>query len=86
MLTFDEPGLVTLVSTHLDLDPARLTPGALLAEDLAVDSLAAIELVMMLEDSYGIEIGDEVIGDVHSWGDLLTLIRRQVAGRAAPCR
>lgn len=81
MLSFDEAGLAALVARHLDVEPDALTPGTLLAEDLAVDSLAAIELAMMLEDAYDISLPDDVVGQVHAWEDVVALVRRQVVER-----
>lgn len=71
-----------LVTMHLDLDPARLRAGALLSEDLGVDSLAAIELGMAIEDEFDISLPDEVLNDVRSYGDLVDVVRSRV-GTAA---
>ncbi|MHB8342353.1 MAG: acyl carrier protein [Mycobacteriales bacterium] len=82
MLTGFDPAAVTaLVASHLDLDPARLTPEALLAEDLAVDSLAAVELAMMLEDAYDISLPDALFARVFTWADLLRVVAEQLASR-----
>ncbi len=76
--------LAVRVAAHLDIDPAELTPGALLAEDLGVDSLAAIELAMALEDAYEISLPDSVLAQVRTWGDLVRVVgaARADAGRA----
>lgn len=78
MTTFDEARLQHLVAEHLDLDPGRLRPDALLAEDLAVDSLAAIELYMVLEDTYDISLPDSVLKVVHSYADLVRAVAERV--------
>ncbi|GAC1324723.1 MAG: hypothetical protein NVSMB13_06610 [Mycobacteriales bacterium] len=64
-----------LVTAQLDIDPRRLTEGALLGEDLGVDSLAAIELGMVLEDEFAISLPDEVLAAVHTYGDLVHVVR-----------
>ena len=71
----DVPGrLQWLVSSHLDVDPARLGPDIRLGEDLCVDSLAAIELTMVIEDEFDISLPEEDVADVRTYGDILALV------------
>lgn len=77
-----EPQLRPLVATELDVDPARLTPAALLTDDLGVDSLSAIALAMVIEDAYEVELPNEVLAGVHSYGDLVAVVGRLTADRA----
>lgn len=77
-----EPRVRALAAAHLALDPARLVPGALLGEDLGVDSLAAIELGMALEDEFDISLPDDVIGDVRSYEDMVDVVRRRVGNHS----
>lgn len=71
-----------LVSAHLDIDPERLQPEARLGADLCIDSLAAIELALVLEDAFDIALPDEEREDVRSYGDVVELVRRKVAADA----
>jgi len=75
-----EPRLRQMVATHLDLDPARLLAGARLGEDLCVDSLDAVELTMALEDEFEIALPDEVMAEIRTYGDILTLVRDRIEG------
>lgn len=77
-----EPRVRSIVAVHLDVDPKRLKPEARLGEDLCVDSLAAIELAMVLEDEFDIALPEEVVGCVRTYGDVVTLVDERVAGRA----
>ena len=71
----DVPGrLQWLVSAHLDVDPKQLLPEARLGEDLCVDSLAAIELTMVIEDEFDISLPDDEVADVRTYGDILALV------------
>ena len=63
-----------LVASHLDVDPARLGPDVRLGEDLCVDSLAAIELTMVIEDEFDISLAEEDMGEVRTYGDVLALV------------
>ena len=44
---------------QLGVDAAQVTPEASFVDDLGADSLDTVELVMALEDEFGIEIPDE---------------------------
>ncbi len=70
-----------VAAAHLDLDPGRLLPGARLGEDLCVDSLDAIELTMVLEDEFDIALPDPLVADVRTYGDIVSLVERQVEAR-----
>jgi len=76
-----EPRVRSIVAVHLDVDPNRLKPEARLGEDLCVDSLAAIELAMVLEDEFDIALPEEVLGCVRTYGDVVTLVGERVAER-----
>lgn len=69
------------VAEHLGLTLPELQPDALLAEDLGIDSLAAVELVMALEDLYDIRLPDEALADVHTYGDLVAALGSRLAVR-----
>jgi acyl carrier protein len=47
------------LSAELEVDPARIQAETRLKEDLEADSLDLVELVVELEDRYGIRIPDE---------------------------
>ena len=78
-----EPRVRSIVAVHLDVDPNRLRPDARLGEDLCVDSLAAIELAMVLEDEFDIALPEEVIGCVRTYGDVVSLVGERVAARSS---
>lgn len=77
-----EPRVRELISTHLDIDPERLHPQARLGADLCIDSLAAIELALVLEDAFDIALPDEEREDVRTYGDVVELVREKVTAAA----
>ena len=77
-----EPQVRKVVAIHLDVDASRLKPEARLGEDLCVDSLAAIELAMVLEDEFDIALPEEVVSCVRTYGDVVDLVDQKVTGRA----
>jgi acyl carrier protein len=47
------------LAVELALDPAQIADGSRFKEDLRADSLHLVELVVELEDSYGVRIPDD---------------------------
>ncbi len=75
-----------VVADVLDLEPARLTRSADLVADLCVDSLAATELVLVLEDEFDLAIPDAERDPVLTYADLEDLVIRKVQGGSGPDR
>jgi len=71
-----------IITVHLDIDAARLTPESRLGEDLCVDSLTAVELLMVLEDEFDISLPEHEVGDLKTFADLVDAVCSQVAARA----
>jgi len=72
--------LRNVVADQLDVDPDRLTPEARLGDDLCVDSLAAVELAMVLEDEFEISLPEEVLAGVRTYGDVVKMVTDQTGG------
>ena len=47
------------LAAELEVDPARIEENTRFKEDLEADSLDLVELVVELEDNYGVRITDE---------------------------
>ena len=54
----------------------EITWDSKLGDDLMLDSLAMVELVMFLEECFGIEIPDEAAGEIVTVGDACAVIKR----------
>lgn len=52
-----------------------------LTSDLSIDSVAAMDLVMEIEDRYGIDVPVNEIADLVTLGDLVDLVARQLGAR-----
>lgn len=74
--------LRTLSSGLLSVPESDLTREALLADDLGVDSLAAIEWGMAIEDEFDVELPDGAWETTTSYGAVEDLLDRLVAARA----
>ena len=72
------------IANQLNIPAENITPETLFVEDLKADSLDLVELVMDLEDRYGVEIPDEQLAEVKSVGDILALIESNKSGQYKP--
>ncbi len=54
-----ESRLKNLLVSELGLDETKITPEARFETDLEVDSLGVVELLMALEDEFGVTIPDD---------------------------
>ena len=63
-----------IVVEHLGVKPEQVTPAAKFIEDLGADSLDTVELVMALEEEFGIEVPDEQAEKLTTVGDVVKYI------------
>ena len=75
--------LLQLSAEQLSVSPAELRPDALLGDDLGLDSLAAIEWGMTIEDAFGISLPEDAWGYVRTYGMVDELVRRLVRTAAS---
>jgi acyl carrier protein len=67
---------------QLAVSPGQLVRDARLAVDLGVDSLAAIEWGMAIEDAFGLSLPEDAMGRVTTYGDVEELVRRLASAQA----
>ena len=67
-----------ILAQGLDLDPDTIELTSNLASDLGADSLDAIDIVMSLEDQYGIEVPDSVIESMKTVEDIVGFIESNI--------
>lgn len=72
MAIFDK--VQEIIVKELKVDAAKVTPGASLKDDLGADSLDAVEIVMDIEDEFGVEIDDTKAEAISTVGDLVAYI------------
>lgn len=66
-----------LIVQQLGVNESEVVPEAKFIDDLGADSLDLVELVMALEDEYGIEIPDEDAEKIVTVGDALKYIKER---------
>lgn len=74
-----EARLREIVAEQLGVELEKVVPSASFATDLNADSLDLVELIMSLEEEFGLEIPDEDAEKIVTVGDALTYIREHVA-------
>jgi len=67
-----------ILAKQLDVDPARIHPETNIFEDLGADSLDVVELLMELEEAYGIVITDEKAAGVRTVGEVARFLEKQL--------
>ncbi len=72
MAVFDK--VKEIIVKELKVDASKVTLDASLKDDLGTDSLDAVEIVMDLEDEFGVEIDDTKAEAVATVGDLVAYI------------
>ncbi len=64
-----------IIAEQLNLqDDSVITPETSLTKDLEADSLDAVEIIMGIEDEFGIEIPDEDVEKFFLVGDLVKYV------------
>jgi acyl carrier protein len=66
--------IVELVVTKLNIEKSKITSDATL-QSLGADSLDIVELIMRLEDQFGIEINDEDVEQLKTLSDLVDYVQ-----------
>lgn len=69
-----------IIIDQLGVDEAEVTPEAKFIEDLGADSLDTVELVMALEEEFGIEIPDEDAEKIATVRDAIHYIQEHKKG------
>ncbi len=67
-----------VIAEQLEIDASQVTPEAEFVKDLGADSLDVVELIMALEEKFGIEIPDEQAEKIVNVGDVMRYIEKQL--------
>ena len=63
-----------IIVEQLGVKPDQVVPAAKFIEDLGADSLDTVELVMALEEEFGIEVPDEQAEKLQTVGDVIKYV------------
>ena len=66
-----------IIVEQLGVKPEEVTPAASFIDDLGADSLDTVELVMALEEKFGIEIPDEDAEKMRTVGESVKYVEEK---------
>ena len=75
-----ESMLTDLLVDELGIERDDIRPDAKFEEDLDVDSLGVVELLMALEDNFGVKIPDEEAEQITTVGEAIDLVEAKLNG------
>lgn len=64
----------SMLAEQLEIDEDRITMDSNIMEDFDADSLDLVDMVMSLEDEFGVEVPDEDVEKFHTVGDVVRFI------------
>lgn len=69
--------VVEVLAEEFELDPEEMGPDATLYDDLGLDSLDAVDMVVVLEKSFGMKLTDEeALRSIRTMEDLFQFLIR----------
>ncbi len=68
--------LTAILADQLAADPETMTMDTKIAEELGADSLDLVDLLMSIEDEFGVEIPDEEVENIHTIGEVVDYISK----------
>ena len=66
-----------ILARQLRVDPAVVTLEAQIKKDLGADSLDILQLLMRIEDQYGIVIPDKALATFNTVGDVVAYLEQE---------
>lgn len=73
--------ITEIIVEQLGVKPEEVVPEASFVDDLGADSLDTVELVMALEEEFGIEIPDEDAEKIQTVGDAIKYITEKAGAK-----
>ena len=66
-----------ILARQLRVDPAKVVPEAQIKKDLGADSLDILQLLMRIEDQYGIVIPDRALATFETVADVVSYLEKE---------
>ena len=66
--------IIDIISKQLKKEAGEITPDTNIMEDLNADSLDVVELLMAIEETFGVTVPDEDVQSLKTVGDILDYV------------
>lgn len=71
-----EEKIKSIIVNQLGVEEASVVPKAKFIEDLGADSLDIVELVMAMEEAFGVDIPDEEAENIKTVADAINFVKK----------
>ncbi len=71
----EEKKILEIIAEYTNYSPEQLDEEMNFVDDLGIDSLDLAQIVMSIEDEYGVELEEEVLEGIATVGDALALVK-----------
>ena len=70
--------VIKILSDQLGIDEAQITKDTDIMETLGADSLDIVEMIMTIEEEFGVTISDETVTGFKTVGDVVTYLEENI--------
>jgi acyl carrier protein len=74
-----EDKVIDIIVDKLGVERSEVTPEAVFVDDLGADSLDLVELIMAMEEEFGMEIADEEAEKLRTVQDVISFVTARAA-------
>ena len=74
-----EEKVIDIIVDKLGVERSEVTPEAVFVDDLGADSLDLVELIMAMEEEFGMEIADEEAEKLRTVQDVISFVSSRAA-------
>jgi acyl carrier protein len=74
-----EEKVIDIIVDKLGVERSEVTPEAVFVDDLGADSLDLVELIMAMEEEFGMEIADEEAEKLRTVQDVISFVTSRAA-------
>ena len=68
--------VVALLSEQLGIDKSRITPDSDIVKDLGADSLDVVQMLMSMEEEYGITVSEDDAANLKTVRDIVNILEK----------
>ena len=70
--------LTEILVSEFEIEPEKITPEASIQSDLGIHSLDVVDMVVLIQDEFGIKLQSQDFKDVKTFDDLVNLLEKFV--------